>query len=304
MLYKKVLVAIDGSEISQLALQEAVRLTSMLEATLCIVHGIDAVTTNAYKRTDQDEFLAPNIQTGHELLERAASSPREAGLQWEQRLLEVDTMGRSRLSEVIVREADDWEADLIVVGTHGRRGMSHLLLGSVAEDIVRITSKPVLVVPDKAAQLVAGSGQTYTNLMVAVDGTETSAPALHEAIQLAQDLNLRLRVVYAVADENGDGAATGNGGATAGNILEAAEATAREAGVEAQTSLLASTRQASAIAEAVAEDASAWPAHLVVLATHGRQGLDRLRMGSVAEAILRVSPAPVLLVRAAALPES
>ena len=295
MKYQRLLVAMDDSDISQLALQETLRLAAMFEARLCIVHGIDAVTTNAYKRTDRDEFLAPQIQTGQEILDRAGAAAREAGLTCEERLLEVDVMGRGRLPEIVVKEAGDWEADLIVVGTHARRGVSHLLMGSVAEGIGRIASKPVLVVPGQAAAALADPAVVYTNLMVAVDGTETSAPALREAIEIARDLQLTLRVVYAAPGENGD-----QGDAQADEILGAAQAKAREAGIEAHAGKLDSSGQAGAIADAVAADAAAWPAHLIVLATHGRQGLDRLRMGSVSEAIFRVSPVPVLLVRAAA----
>lgn len=294
MKYQRVLVAIDDSDISQLALQEAVRLAGMLEARLCVVHGIDAVTTNAYKRTDREEFLAPQLQAGQAILERAGAAAREAGLSCEERLLEIDTIGRSRLPERVVKEADEWEADLIVVGTHGRRGVSHLLLGSVAEGILRVATKPVLVVPDQAAAALADSDRVTANMIVAVDGSETSAPALQEAIGLARALQLNLRVVYAATPDNG-----GNGGAQAEAILDAALAKARAAGIEAVAGKLESGSQAGAIAEAVAADAAAWPAHLIVLATHGRQGLERLRMGSVAEAILRVAPAPVLLVRAA-----
>ncbi|MEJ2590312.1 MAG: universal stress protein [Candidatus Thiodiazotropha sp.] len=294
MKYQRVLVTIDDSDISQLALQEAIRLARRLEARLCIVHGIDAVTTNAYKRTDREEFLAPQIAAGQAILERAGSAAREAGLESEERLIEVDTMGRGRLPELVTKEATEWEADLIVVGTHGRKGMSLLLQGSVAEGIVRIATRPVLVVPDPATEALAQSDRVYTNMIVAVDGTETSEPALQEAIGIARELGLNLRVVYAATPENGD-----NGDDKAMAILDAALSKAREAGIDAVAGKLESNRQASAIADAVAADAAAWPAHLIVLATHGRQGLDRLRMGSVAEAIFRVSPAPVLLVRAA-----
>jgi nucleotide-binding universal stress UspA family protein len=298
MKYQRVLIAIDESDISQLALQEALRLARMLEASLCIVHGIDAVTTNAYKRTDREEFLAPQIQTGQEILHKAGAAAREAGLRCEERLLEIDVMGRGRLPEIVIREADDWEADLIVVGTHARRGMSHLLLGSVAEGIVRIATKPVLVVPSQAAESLTEPEGAYSNLMVAVDGTETSAPALQEAIDIAKQLQLNMRVVYAAPRDNG-----GHGDVQAEEILDDALAKARAAGIGVSAGKLDSSGQPDAIADAVAADAAAWPAHMIVLATHGRQGLERLRMRSVAEAIFRVSPAPVLLVRAAAVSE-
>jgi nucleotide-binding universal stress UspA family protein len=302
MMYEQVLVAIDESEISRLALQEAIGLATRLGARLCIAHGIDAVTANAYNLADRDSFLASKTQTGRAMLERAEAAAGEAGVRTEKRLLEVDAIGRSRLPEVIVKAADDWEANLIVIGTHGRRGMSHLLLGSVAEGIVHIASRPVLVVPGRSASVPGASERTYANLMVAVDGSSTSAPALQEAIDFARHMGSALRVVYAADTANGATDKAAINGSRAEEILEAAREKAGAAGLEVQTSTLESSRQASAIADAVAADATAWPAHLIVLGTHGRQGLERLRMGSVAEAILRVSPTPVLLVRTVASP--
>jgi len=297
-MYGRILVAVDGSEISRLALGEAVKLAGMLNAKLCIAHGIDAVTANAYKSADRDQFLATHIETGRAILQKAAAVAQDAGIQWEERLLEIDTIGRSRLPEAIVRDAEAWAADLILVGTHGRRGVSHLLLGSVAEGIVHIAPKPVLVVPNKAVSGTAGPEKSYENLLVAVDGTETSEPALQEAIRFAQLLKLTLRVVHVVNASEQDAAAAGAHPRRAEDILGAAQAKAREAGISAETRTLEASRQASAIAEAVTADATTWPAQLIVLGTHGRRGLDRLRLGSVAEAILRLAPAPVLLFRA------
>ena len=71
-----------------------------------------------------------------------------AGIQSETKLIKT-TQTNQRISEVIAKEAQKWPADLIVVGTHGRRGFSHFLLGSVAESIVRVATKPVLLIRGK-----------------------------------------------------------------------------------------------------------------------------------------------------------
>jgi nucleotide-binding universal stress UspA family protein len=290
-MYRRILVAVDGSEVSQLAMAEAVRLARRLEALLCVAHGIDVVTTNAYKSTDFDEFVAPQAEAGHAVLAKATELAREAGVRCEERLLEIDVVGRSRLPEAIVLEAGSWEADLILVGTRGRRGFSHLLLGSVAEGVVRSAIRPVLVVPATATTAVDAE-RPYDKVFVAVDGSDSANRALREAIGLAQALQSVMRVVYVA-----DGSGQGDGGQRAEELLGAAQAQVRDAGVEVQTATLQSPPQPKAVAEALLADAVAWGAHLLALGTHGRPGLERMRLGSVAETVLPRSPAPVLLVR-------
>jgi nucleotide-binding universal stress UspA family protein len=292
-MYERILAAVDGSVISQSALTEAVRLARALGARLCLAYGVDAVTTNAYKQADREQFVAPQVEAGRAILAKAAAVAEAAGVLRDERLLEIDAIGRGRLPEALARAAEAWQADLMVVGTHGRRGVSHLLLGSVAEGVVHIAPTPVLVVPAQAAATEAGAARELTNLLVAVDGTEVSEHAQEEAIRVADSLKMTLRVV-SVADTQADAAA----GSQAEAVLGAARARAETAGVVVETRTLEAPHQPGTVVEAVISEAAAWPAHLIVLGTHGRQGLERLRLGSVAEAILRQAPAPVLLVRA------
>ena len=142
-MYKSILVAIDGSHTSEVALKEAIQLAKGTETRLLIVHVVDEVSANLDAKNLQEiwEALAAN---GRTLLKKAASAAAEAGVKADTRLVEIDKLG-TRIPEVISREADAWPADLIVVGTHGRRGMSHLFLGSVAEGIARVATKPVLL---------------------------------------------------------------------------------------------------------------------------------------------------------------
>ena len=85
---------------------------------------------------------------GKEILMAAQKKMDSAGIQSETKLIKI-TQTSQRISDVIAKEAQKWPADLIVVGTHGRRGFSHFLLGSVAESIVRVATKPVLLIRGK-----------------------------------------------------------------------------------------------------------------------------------------------------------
>jgi nucleotide-binding universal stress UspA family protein len=291
-MYQRILVAVDDSEVSRSAMAEAVRLARSLEARVCFAHCIDAVTTNAYKGADLGEFLAPRVEAGRALLAQASELARQGGVRWEVRLIEVHVIGRNRLAEAVAEEAASWGAELILVGTRGRRGVGHLLLGSVAEGLVRTSLKPVIVVPPTAGA-TTGSERSYGSLLVAVDGTHPANRALRESIRLAQALKSVVRAVVVADDRGQQGFAQ-----RAEEVLGAARVQASEAGVVLQTAALqAGGSPSGAVADALLEDAAAWPADLILLGTHARDGLDRLLLGSVAEAVLPKAPAPVLVVR-------
>lgn len=146
----------------------------------------------------------------------------------------------------------------------------------------------------------------YRKIFVAIDESQTSNLALAEAIQLAKTQGAELVIGHA-ADEallsqHGMGIGTYiNVDATrqairdyAENLLATARQTATDAGVPATTCFLEGTHR---ISEQIAEGAKATGADLIVIGTHGRRGLDRLVMGSVAEQLVRIAPLSLLLVR-------
>ena len=147
-MYKSILVAIDGSQTSELALNEAIQFARAAGSRLRIVNVVDEVNLNWSEFPNTAELWNVLAASGRALLGKAAATAAEAGVEADTRLIELDRLG-DRIPDVLAREADVWPADLIVVGTHGRRGLSHLFLGSVAEGIVRVASKPVLLVRGK-----------------------------------------------------------------------------------------------------------------------------------------------------------
>lgn len=145
-MYPHILVAVDGSELSNHALREAIALAQSQHAALRIVHVADEITLNwEGEYGDMSAVLESFRESGRRVLEKAQNLAREAGMEPEAKLLEIQTFGH-RISDLIVEEAKDWPADLIVVGTHGRRGLHDVLLGSVADGVARRASVPVLLV--------------------------------------------------------------------------------------------------------------------------------------------------------------
>ena len=145
-MYQRILVPIDGSATSDLGLNEAIRLAQLTHARLHLIHVIDemsfalAVDSYGYYAGELLELLQKD---GAEILEKGLATVREKGLP-------VDGMLYENLEKTVqqrvIAEADSWKADLIVIGTHGRRGVRRMVLGSSAEGILRTAPVPVLLV--------------------------------------------------------------------------------------------------------------------------------------------------------------
>jgi len=145
-MFKRILVAVDGSSTSDQALQEAIKLAKELQAQLRIVHAVDL--RDIYLSADfVDPLELSNVVTksGQEVLRKAQAVAESTGIAVETQLLKIEAMGQ-RIPEMIAADAEAWPADLIVICTHGRSGLSRLLMGSVAEGVVRVATKPVLLV--------------------------------------------------------------------------------------------------------------------------------------------------------------
>ena len=145
----------------------------------------------------------------------------------------------------------------------------------------------------------------YSRILVAIDGSPTSEHALQHAIGLAKGLSAALRVLH-IVDMGvlplGPELAINIGNflkarrAAGEQVIQMARATCGAAGMEAEMRLMETGSPTQRIAAMIAEEADAWPADLVIAGTHGRTGMQRLLLGSVAEGIARVSPVPVLLI--------
>ena len=145
-MYQKILVPLDGSAPSKAALTEATRLARACGARLRVMHVLDELScTNGFETAETycAEVLPRMRQFGESLLEAGRAEAQAAGVPADTALREG--FGGSA-SALIVDMAASWGADLIVVGTHGRRGWNRLVMGSDAEAILRTSPVPVLLV--------------------------------------------------------------------------------------------------------------------------------------------------------------
>lgn len=140
--YRRILVPVDGSPTSNKALVAALNIARDGDGRVRLVHVVDEVAHLTGFEAGST-ILAAVLQAAERVLADAAGVAKSAGVNADVKL--ADKPGQ-RLGEVVAAEAAQWEADLIVVGTHGRRGIERMLVGSGAEQIIRLAPVPVLVI--------------------------------------------------------------------------------------------------------------------------------------------------------------
>lgn len=152
-MFKRILVPVDGSPASQQALRIGARMAREAGGQLRLVHVLEDVSYlsgyDPFGATSGELFRVMR-ESAARILSEAQAQARSDGVQADTVL--VDELGK-RLENAVAEIAALWQADLVVVGTHGRRGMSRLMLGSGAEQIIRTAPVPVLVArqPEPAA---------------------------------------------------------------------------------------------------------------------------------------------------------
>ncbi len=211
-------------------------------------------------------------------------------------------------ADEIVAAAEELGSGLIVIGTHGRSGLKRLILGSVAEDVLRRAPCPVLTV--REAPEVTGEGADARSvalplrrIIVATDFTSHARDGERVAADLAATVGAELYVVTVVEPDGGDDL-----GADPDRIAERffrakrlAGTTARRLaggdGTRAGPACVTDYALTGSPATKILELADELDADLIVMATHGRRAIARLVLGSTTEEVIRAAPVPVLAVR-------
>jgi nucleotide-binding universal stress UspA family protein len=144
-MYGKILVPVDGSETSKRGLNEAIKIAKVQGSQLLLVHIVNEFVLDI---TYSAGFFPQNlidslVKTGRSVLDAGESAAKKEGVKVEAVLIE--SIG-GVAADLILAEAKKWKPDLIVMGTHGRRGLARVVLGSDAENVVRDASVPVMLV--------------------------------------------------------------------------------------------------------------------------------------------------------------
>jgi len=283
---RRILFPTDFSEGAARAFPQAAILAERHDAELHVVNV-------AGPHSESETTLPVSSDTLTEWLDPAAqkTAPDLSALTIVQNQVDGDAA-----PEGITAYVEEQAIDLVVMGTHGRRGVQRMLLGSVTEEVVRTAACPVLTVRSDTA---ANAHRAVRRLLVPVDFSDASQIAVRHAAELADTYDAQidlLHVVEQVAYPSAYGLDPGY--LSPQEILPRVEATlgdvARDEVGSDHVQVSATVGYAPlTILDYIDEN----DVDLVVIATHGRTGLDRMLLGSVAERVIRRSSAPVFVVK-------
>lgn len=300
-MYKRILLAVDDSDTSVNALHEAVRLQKTTAAVLKVLHVVQKAIDDMSCAPAIYHATSSQYRAAEQLLEKAGNTLAEAGVKHERQISEV--IGIS-VAQEIVRQAEAWSAEIIVMGTHGRHGLGRLLMGSNAESVLRMSPVPVLLTRDRETTAAASAESAYGRMLVPVDGSELALKGLDQALEYSQAIGAQVKVIHILNLLMPDDSAVPSLNREpmliklrqkGADVLAAARdrAARRKAAIDTEAIEVVGTNVAYAILSA----AQHWNADLIVMATSGRRGMRRLLIGSDAEDVLRSSDVPVLLTR-------
>ncbi|MGZ3506264.1 MAG: universal stress protein [Vulcanimicrobiaceae bacterium] len=268
--FNKVLIAIDESAPSQYAIDVGVAIANVDRSPVVFAAVLDpALVTPGTGALVLSQLVHNQAEA---LIERAMREAQSAGLEASSKILfENVTRG-------IIGLAGETGAGLIVMGTHARSGFARIALRSVAEAVLRATSVPLCIVRRPRI------GKVYSRFLVPIVDDGLSEAAVTYATEVARGFNSSL-LFFTVCSEREDSRAR--------TLVQSAQEQATRSGVVSETLVAHGERN---VAATIAQSAHAQECDVIIMASHRREGLPRLIEGSVAEAVIRSSSMPVVVV--------
>jgi nucleotide-binding universal stress UspA family protein len=310
--FRSILVPLDGSDFGEHALPLAVGLARRLGAALELVHvhmpvwGMHRELGVPYDESLDREMKEQERAYIQGVVERLAAIAQVSP---------GSTLLDGAVVDAIIRHAAAVSADLLIMTTHARGPMARFWLGSVADLLVRQATIPVLLVRPEESTRDLATEQVLRRILIPLDGSDPAERVLEPALALCAATNIEftlLRVVKPMTPASYDPASGRISGlrpslldqlqtldlrqtAEAQDYLDRVAERLRARPLTVQTHVVSHEQPATAILEY----ASAHGADTIALATHGRGGLKRLLLGSVADKVIRGASAPVLVYRPA-----
>lgn len=289
-MYDRLLVPTDGSNVATGAGEAAVALADKFDADLHAIFVLERANLPAGFESEAGE---ERLRLGRAALDEIVDGAGGTDLDITTTVLENE--GRNPVHQTIIDYSVEHGIDLVVMGTHGRTGISRMVLGSVAEQTLRESPVPVMTIHENTT-----FDPDLDSVLVPTDGSDSAGAALDHAIELALATDAAIHIVNVVDI----GVVTGD--YDAGRVLEAlneaGERTlevaihrAKDAGVSTVEATVARGRPHQAITDyAEQRDVDA-----IVMGTHGRTGVARFILGSVTERVVRHTDVPVIATKAA-----
>lgn len=285
-MYDQILFPTDGSEPAASVLEYALQIVSEHEATIHVLNVVD--TGQDSPAGVQDDVSDVLEQNGTEIVNEAAQHATEHGIDVVSEVLHGDP------SEAIVEYSTRSAVELVVMPTHGRRGLQRVLLGSVTERVINTADVPVIAVNPGTHPLA----YPCQDLLVPTDGSRGSELAVAEGVALANATGATLHLLHVVE--------TGRLGPDARSLLKEEELTPRADEIIADAIATAEAATVDSVKsdiefgvpfKKIRNYIDAHEVDFAILGTHGTTDFSRYVMGGVSAKIVRTSPVPVMWVR-------
>jgi len=283
-MYENILLPFDGSDGAAAVLHHASEIAHRTDATIHLLFVADTARDSVtVVETDVVDTL---VQEGEDIVAEAAKTLDTLGVDYETDVVQGNP------APTIVDYADSYDFDLIVMPTHGRKGLSRYIIGSVAEKVVRLASGPVLTVrmlDDERLQF------PYEDILIPTDGSAGAVHAAEHGLELAATLDATVHILSVVDTRLSIGSemARSDTEQAATDAVEELAETAESHGLADVRTEVDRGRPVEEILERIESDGI----DAVVMGTDGRRGTERILLGSVAEKTVRSAPVPVLTVR-------
>ncbi|MYA62626.1 MAG: universal stress protein [Dehalococcoidia bacterium] len=306
-MFTKALVPLDGTEVSEGIIPFVTQFARGLDIGVVLATAVelDPLREGLLNRIAGGLTETPAADALRERIERDVKNRLEdlADRMALEGIAAETSVRFGPVSDSVIAMAQDAGCDLIAMSTRGRGVVSSGLLGSVTYKIMHESPIPVLAITPERAGERWDTDYGVRQVIVPLDGSDLAEAALPYAAAIAGRMNMKMTLVRAMSIDN----IAYSEGYNLGNMLNEAEAEIeadarrylisqarrlREEGLDVQTEILRGSASSEIVAQARQTDHN-----MIALATHGRSGVNRLLMGSVAEAVVRASGDPVLVVR-------
>jgi len=287
-MYKKIMLATDGSKYSEAALEEAIDVAKIFDSNVTILNVIDINNEILKVSPELSDKLALQAK---EIIDKAQRKMREADIKINTVIKEGDP------HEIIPQLAMQEGIDLIIMGTYGRKGLKLLLMGSVAADVVCHASCDVLVVKERVK--AANRNKKYQSILVPYDGSEFSKTALEQACQIVKINQGEISVFYVIPryEEVLEFFKTNWMKeilmCEAKAIVKQAQEVALKNGISIKTRIESENHVDAKIVEAAKKSKT----DIIIMGVRGLGNLDRIIMGSVIERVIINAPCPILVIK-------
>lgn len=300
IMYKKMLIPLDGSKTAEAVLPYARTLARKLNAAVELVGVVDvaALATQVSRSKNRyfDTIISESVLNSEAYLKRIATTFPNANVKC--------ATEKGRPEEVILEKASE-KTTLVTMATHGRSGINRFLLGSIAEKVLRAATSPILLI--RGGEEVNNDGEaTLNSVIVPLDGSELAETVLPNVIALAREVGLEVILLRAYKVPVNIYASSEDYYPVeyeetkielmdeARNYLEKKVAELKRFGI---AKVSHSTPEGLGADEIIALGRKL-PDNLIAMCTHGRSGIGRWVLGSVTETVVRHSGDPVLVLRA------